>query len=175
VLEWELFVHPAGATYMRKSMLSKMPPVVGPLVFSMLRSHLRKQLYARGLARHTPDIIEAKGRADIDALAAFLGDKPFLLGPQPSTADTAVFGLVAPMVFWPMQTPVASYAKSVGTVSRYCDRMRERCLSKQGRFSDYQGMKIEQQGKCPERTHGTGTFVMASSRLYTEFENDIRR
>jgi glutathione S-transferase len=80
VLEWELFEHPAGATYMRKSMLSKMPPVIGPLVFSMLRSHLRKQLYARGLARHTPDIIEAKGRADIDALAAFLGDKPLSAG-----------------------------------------------------------------------------------------------
>jgi len=27
----------------------------------MLRTHLRKQLYARGLARHTPDIIEANG------------------------------------------------------------------------------------------------------------------
>jgi len=39
--------------------------------------------------------------------------------------DTTVFGLVAPMVFWPMQTPVASYAKSMGTVSRYCDRMCE--------------------------------------------------
>jgi hypothetical protein len=35
VLEWELFEHPAGATDMRKSMLSKMPPVVGPLVFSI--------------------------------------------------------------------------------------------------------------------------------------------
>jgi glutathione S-transferase len=78
VLEWELFEHPAGATYMRERMRSSMPPVIGPLVFSMLRSHL--QLYARGLARHTPDIIAAKGRADVDALAAFLGDKPFLLG-----------------------------------------------------------------------------------------------
>lgn len=128
VLEWELFVHPAGVAYMREKMLSTMPPVIGPLVFSMLRSHLRKQLYARGLARHTPDIIAAKGRADIEALAAFLGDKPFLLGSEPSTADTSVFGLVAPMVFWPMQTPVAAYTKSMGTVSRYCERMRERCF-----------------------------------------------
>src|SRR5512144_1427071 len=64
---------------MRERMLSNMPPIIGPLVFSMLSSHLRKQLYARGLARHTPDIVAAKGRADIDALAAFLGDKPFLL------------------------------------------------------------------------------------------------
>jgi glutathione S-transferase len=128
VLEWELFEHPAGAAYMRERMRSAMAPVIGSLVFSMLRSHLRKQLYARGLARHTPDIIEAKGRADVDALATFLGDKPFLLGQQPSTTDAAVFGLVAPMVYWPMQTPVASYTKSVGTIVGYCDRMRERCF-----------------------------------------------
>jgi glutathione S-transferase len=128
VLEWELFLHPAGAAYMRERMLSKMPPIIGPLVFSMLRSKLRKQLYARGLARHTPEVIEAKGRADIDGLAAFLGDKPFLLGEQPTTADTAVFGLVAPVVYWPMQTPVASYAKSISIVPNYCDRMRERCF-----------------------------------------------
>lgn len=128
VLEWELFEHPAGVAYMRERMRSAMPPVIGQIVFSMLRSHLRKQLHARGLGRHTPDIIEAKGRADIDALAAFLGPRPFLLGEQPSTADTAAFGLVAPMVYWPMQTPVASYAKSVGTIVSYCDRMRERCF-----------------------------------------------
>jgi glutathione S-transferase len=130
VLEWELFEHPAGATYLRKSMLSKMPAVIGPLFFSMLRSHLRKQLYARGLARHSADIIEAKGRADIDALAVFLSDKPFLLGKQPSMTDAAVFGLLAPMVYWPMHTPVASYAKSVRTIADYCDRMRQQCFKR---------------------------------------------
>jgi glutathione S-transferase len=130
VLEWELFVHPAGAAYMRKSMVAQMPPVIGPVVFSMLKSRLGKQLYARGLARHAPDIIEAKGRADVDALAAFLKDRPFLVGDEPRTADTAVFGLLAPMAYWPMQTPVASYAKSVATIAAYCERMRERCFEK---------------------------------------------
>jgi predicted metal-binding membrane protein len=54
-------------------MAAKMPPLIGHFVFSMLQSHIRKQLYARGIASHAPEIIEAKGRADIDALAAFLG------------------------------------------------------------------------------------------------------
>jgi Glutathione S-transferase, C-terminal domain len=47
--------------------------------------------------------------ARLGAAAAFLGDRPFLLDQRPSTADTAVFGLLAPMVYWPMQTPVASH------------------------------------------------------------------
>jgi glutathione S-transferase len=130
VLEWELFVHPAGAAYIRKALVAQMPPVIGPLIFSVLSSRLSKQLYARGLARHTPDVIAAKGRADVDAVSAFLGDRPFLLGDQPGIADTAVFGQLAPLVYWPMQTPVASHAKTLRNVVAYCERMRERCFAK---------------------------------------------
>ena len=36
----------------------------------------------------------------------------------------------APLVYWPMETPVASHAKTLGNVVAYCDRMRERCFGK---------------------------------------------
>jgi len=129
VLEWELFEHPAGIAYLRGSLGSKLPPIVGPALFTALRSQFRKQLYARGIGRHTPEIIAAKGRADVDALASFLGDRSFLLEGRPSTADAAVFGLLAPMVYWPMQTPVATHVKTLKTVVDYCDRMRHRCFA----------------------------------------------
>jgi glutathione S-transferase len=105
-----------------------MPPIVGPALFAALRAQFRKQLYARGIGRHTAEIIAAKGRADVDALASFLGERLFLLAERPSTADTAVFGLLAPMVYWPMQTPVATHVKTLKTVVDYCDRMRLRCF-----------------------------------------------
>ena len=124
VLEWELFLHPAGAAYMKAGLETKMPPVVGTLVFHMMRSHLRKQLHARGLARHSPEIIKAKGCADVDALAAFLGDRHYLVSDRPTSSDAAVFGLLAPMVYWPMQTPVAQHARSVPSIKAYVDRMK---------------------------------------------------
>jgi glutathione S-transferase len=98
ILEWELLVHREGAAYMRATMASKMPPLMGTLVYWMVRSHFRRQLFARGIARHVPKVIEAKGRADIDALAAFLDDRPFLLAQRPTSADIAVFGQLAPVV-----------------------------------------------------------------------------
>jgi glutathione S-transferase len=100
--------------------LEDRPPRVGDMLPAIELSQLR------GLARHTPDIIEAKGRADIDALAGFLADKPFLLRQQPSTADAAVFGLLAPMVYWPMQTPVAAQAHLIvtGTLLNVTDPRR---------------------------------------------------
>jgi glutathione S-transferase len=130
VLEWELFMHQAGQAYMRAAMTAKMPPLVGPAVFTMLKSHFRKQLHARGIARHSADVIAAKGRADVDALAAFLGDRPFLLRDRPGTADAAVFGQLAPMVYWPMETPVAQHARAVKPIADYCERMRKLCFAK---------------------------------------------
>ena len=37
VLEWELFFHPAGATWMRASLASQMPAVLAGPVFSLMR------------------------------------------------------------------------------------------------------------------------------------------
>ena len=93
---------------------------------------IRKQLYARGIARHDPEVITRKGRADLDALSAFLRNKPFLLTDGPTSADTAVFGLLAPTVYWSMETPVAMYARSLPNLKSYCDRMREHCFDPQG-------------------------------------------
>ena len=47
-----------------------------------------------------------EGRADLDALAAYLEDRSYVLDDWPTTAETAVFGLVAPMLYWTMDTPV---------------------------------------------------------------------
>lgn len=112
-----------------------LPPVVGGLVFNMMQSQMRRQLYARGIARHSPDIIAAKGRADLDALAAFVGDRPFLLTDQLTSYDAAVFGLISPVMYWSMNTPVARYARSIRQLKAYCDRMKERCFGQSGQAS----------------------------------------
>lgn len=130
VLEWELLLHPGGAIYMREFMATQAPRQVAPLLFAVIRRQFRKQLYARGIARHSPEVIAAKGQADLDALAAYLQDRSFLVADHPTTADTAVFGLLAPMVYWPMETPVAAHARGLPTIQAYCDRMRERCFGK---------------------------------------------
>ena len=128
VLEWELFFLPAGQAYLKTSMASQMPRIAAPLAYSMVRRHFAKQLHARGVARHTAEIVGAKGRADLEALAAYLEKRTFIVADRPTTADTAVFGLVAPMVYWSMETPVANYARELYAVAGYCERMRQRCF-----------------------------------------------
>ena len=128
VLEWELFFHPAGAAWMRGSLASQVPALLAPAIFAAMRAQFGKQLYARGITRHDPEVIAAKGSADLDALSEYLGDRAFLVADRPTSADTAVFGLVAPVVYWPMETPVAMHARSLPNVKSYCARMREHCF-----------------------------------------------
>jgi glutathione S-transferase len=124
ILEWELFIHPEGAAYVDAAVRNEAPPFVAGVIVRSLRRHFARQLHARGIARHSPDEIAEKGRADIDALAQVVGKRPFLAGDAPVLADFAVYGQVAPMIRWPMATPVAAYARSVPAVVEWCERVR---------------------------------------------------
>jgi glutathione S-transferase len=125
VLEWELFVHPAGAAYIAAEIAAAAPPLVAGAMTAMFRRHFRRQLAARGLGRHSVEVIAAKGIADMQALETLLGDRPFIGGGKPAMADVSAYGLVAPMAKWPMRTPVADHIKGRSTLMRYVERMHE--------------------------------------------------
>lgn len=115
----------AGREYVAKEVSAVAPPIVAGVATSVFPRHFRRQLHARGLARHTDETISSKGTADMNAIEAALGQAPFLGGTHPIMADAAAFGLIAPMAKWPMRTPVADYIKSRSCVMDYVERMRE--------------------------------------------------
>ena len=129
VLEWELFVHPAGKSFIQKVVAESAPPVISKMVSFNICRHFEKQLQARGLGRYNPAEVEHIGRADLDALSTLLAGRRFLVDDQPRLVDLAVFGQVAPMLSWPMKTPVAEYAKTLDRVRTWVDTMRTACFS----------------------------------------------
>ena len=123
VLEWELFLHPAGAEGMRAMVRTTLPPVVSDAVFASLRRHFRRQLQARGLGRLSPAEIEAEGRALLDLLRHSIRDDGWLWPDGPGLPDFAVWGQVAPLLRWPMRTPVAEAAKTDAAVAAWAARV----------------------------------------------------
>ncbi len=127
ILEWELFVYPAGRHEMRKIILAQTPPVIGPLVFRAMTRHFARQLHARGIARLPAAEIVAEGQRLLDALALNLAHGDGWLDPDgPGLTDFAVWGQVAQMLCWPMQTPVADYAKSLPVLQAWHNRLSKR-------------------------------------------------
>ncbi len=125
ILEWELFVHPAGREAMREAIAGQLPPVVGPLVFGSMCRHFGRQLKARGTGRLSEAEIAAEGRRLLDGLALCLEERGGWLDGQGSgIADFAIWGQVGQMLSWPMPTPVARHAKSLPALSAWHERLR---------------------------------------------------
>jgi len=123
VLEWELFVHPAGRAGARAIAATALPGPIATAATGYLAGHFGRQLHARGLARHAPEVIAAKAKADISAIEALVGDSPFLNGKRLSMGDVSAYGLMYPMARWPMRTPAADEIKSRPRLMAYLERV----------------------------------------------------
>jgi glutathione S-transferase len=76
------------------------------------RERVRAVLHGHGLGRHSDAQIAELGGRSLDALSAFLGDKPWLMGDAPCGADATAFGMVASVL-----TPYFT-----GALRKHCER-----------------------------------------------------
>lgn len=128
ILEWELFVHPAGGAEIAKMVRSAAPPVVASIVCRQMIRHFSRQLHARGIGRLDEAAIAAQGERLLTMLRLSLdaGDGWLSGGDAPGITDFSVWGQVAPMLCWPMETPVARMAKATPAILRWHERLLER-------------------------------------------------
>lgn len=125
VFEYEYIVTDAGFSRFEPFVRSLTPPIVGWVLARMLRRHFRKQLAARGVARHSEEEIARMGIADLAALEALLGDRSWFVSDRPTLTDASVFGLVAPFVRSGLSTPVCTHARSRPSLVAFVDRMAD--------------------------------------------------
>lgn len=123
--EHQLFLGRGGADRLRE-FGSSLPPVARTIVPVLFGSHLKRQLHARGVARHDESEIIAMGRADLDAASTFLGNRSYFLGDAPSGVDACAFGFLGVSIYVEGDNPLFRHAASLKNLSAYCERMRER-------------------------------------------------
>ena len=71
------------------------PALIRPLVKAKARRDVGNALKGQGLGRHSVEETERIVIHGVEALADFLGSKPFLMGANPCGADAATFSWVA--------------------------------------------------------------------------------
>ncbi len=101
------------------------PMPLRPLVRSLIRRKVVKGLVAQGFGRHSKAEIAELGIRDIDALAAILGDKPYLMGDKPCGADATVFSFLAGILTPVFETEVRAAAERHVNLIAYVKRMSE--------------------------------------------------
>lgn len=128
VFEYELLVHERSFSLVKALVAQQAPQLLVWPIATFMRRSIRKHLFERGIARHTPAEIEAMGRADVDALVAWLGDRDWFLGDRPTKVDTIAFGLLAVTMRCELDTPVFVYARSQPSLVAFVDRVLDRCF-----------------------------------------------
>jgi glutathione S-transferase len=124
-ITYSRWVDPNSIKLMKETILAKAPALIRPLILSLARSRVRKQLYQQGMGRHTPDEIYALGISDLDALANLLSSQLFLFGGEPTTYDVIVFAFLANIVFSPVNSPLKSRAILHPEFAAYCERIQQ--------------------------------------------------
>ncbi|AXK38164.1 glutathione S-transferase family protein [Crenobacter cavernae] len=102
------------------------PALVRPFVKRVIRGRVKKLLKAQGMGRHSDAEITEFAARDIDAVAAILGDKPFLLGDTPCGTDATVYAFVIGIACPVFQTPLIERVARHANLVAYVERMRAR-------------------------------------------------
>ena len=87
------------------------------------RERVRDKLVQQGLGKHSADEIADLGGRSLDALSAFLGDKPYLMGETPCGADATAFGFTAATLTPFFTGPLRRHAEGHANLIAYRDRM----------------------------------------------------
>jgi glutathione S-transferase len=102
------------------------PALIRPILIPIIRRKVRKGLHAHGIGRHSEKDIQAIGTRSIEAIADYLGEKPFFLGDEPTGVDATIFPFIAGALCPQFETPIRTAAERRDNLGRYVGRMAAR-------------------------------------------------
>ncbi|WP_024275525.1 glutathione S-transferase family protein [Hyphomicrobium sp. 802] len=79
-----------------------------------------KRYYYQGIGRYEPDQAMARGLADLQVLANLIPAEGFVHGPKPSTIDAGIYGFIANIYFYDIDTPLKKFVVAHDNMVRHC-------------------------------------------------------
>jgi len=126
VVVYSRWIEDANWPVFRDTLFRGMPGVVRRLIGPQIRKRVGRMLRAQGLGLHSRDEIYAMAVADVEAIGAQLGTKPFLLGPEPTSVDAAVWPAIIGVLVPPLESPLKQAIQRHPALVEYTERMRAR-------------------------------------------------
>jgi glutathione S-transferase len=84
----------------------------------------------QGIGRYEPQDVYKRGIADLSAVASLIGEGGFLFGPQPTSIDAGIYGFVANIYFYDIDTPLKRFVASHRDLVRHCNAIHEAVSTK---------------------------------------------
>jgi glutathione S-transferase len=79
-----------------------------------------KRYHFQGIGRYEPADAYARGIADLDVLANLLAGSEYMFGPTPGSIDAALYGFIANIYFYDIDTPLKEFLVSRENLVTHC-------------------------------------------------------
>jgi glutathione S-transferase len=79
-----------------------------------------QRYYYQGIVRYEPDAAMARGIADLEALARLIPAQGFVHGETPTGIDAGIYGFIANIYFYDIDTPLKQFVTAHDNIVRHC-------------------------------------------------------
>jgi glutathione S-transferase len=80
-----------------------------------------QRYYYQGIGRFDPDAAMARGLADLAAISALIPERGFVHGEKPGSIDAAIYGFIANIYFYDIDTPLKRFVVAHDNIVRHCN------------------------------------------------------
>jgi glutathione S-transferase len=85
-----------------------------------------QRYHYQGIGRYDPPAAYARGLADLQVLSHLVPDNGFVHGPSPSSVDAAIYGFIANIFFYDIDTPLRQFVTAHANLVRHCTAIHAR-------------------------------------------------
>jgi glutathione S-transferase len=79
-----------------------------------------KRYYYQGIGRYAPAEAYARGLGDLRVLANLIPAEGYVHGPKPTSIDAAIYGFIANIYFYAIETPLKEFVAAHPNLVRHC-------------------------------------------------------
>jgi glutathione S-transferase len=79
-----------------------------------------QRYYYQGIGRYQPDAAMARGLADLQVLADIIPAGGYVHGATPTSIDAGIYGFIANIYFYDIDTPLRQFVAAHDNVVRHC-------------------------------------------------------
>ncbi len=80
-----------------------------------------QRYYFQGIGRYPPDAAMARGLADLGVLARLVPASGYVHGDSPTSIDAAIYGFIANIWFYDIDTPLKQFVSAQDNLVRHCE------------------------------------------------------
>ena len=84
------------------------------------RDYNFKRYHYQGIGRYEPEAAYARGLADLDVLTRLIPIEGFVFGAEPSSLDAALYGFIANIFFFEIDTPLRRFVEAHPNLAAHC-------------------------------------------------------